>query len=764
MGVRVPEDRVVSLKVGELTNREEFGRGIVRIDTKTMNAIGVKEGDVVELQGKNITGAIAVRAYPADVGLNIIRMDGLTRRNAGVGVGETIKVKRADIKEAKRVVLAPAQKGIILQVHPDLIKKNLFMRPVTKGDIIAPFPVIKQRRGSPFEEFFGMDIEEMFFTPIPGETKLVVVSTNPGGIVRITEMTEVEVKSEAVDVEEKRVPTITYEDIGGLKDAIEKIREMVELPLRHPEIFERVGIEPPKGVLLYGPPGCGKTLLAKAVANESGANFIAINGPEVMSKWYGESEQNIRKIFEEAEKNAPSIIFFDEIDAIAPKREEVTGEVERRVVSQILTLMDGLKSRGKVIVIAATNRPNAIDPALRRPGRFDREIEIGVPDQKGRKEILQIHTRNMPLADDVDLDWLASVTYGFVGADLAALCKEAAMFSLRRNLPQISWKKQEELPQSVLEKIKVTKKDFENALKIVEPSAMREVMVEVPKVTWRDVGGLKEVKETLKEIIEWPLKHPEAFKRMGIKPPKGVLLYGPPGSGKTLLAKAVANESGANFISVKGPEILTKWVGESERKVREIFKRAKQVAPTIIFFDEIDAIAPRRGLEIGTRVTENVVSMILTEMSGLEELHNVVVIAATNRPDIIDPALLRPGRFDVQILVPAPDEDARLEILKIHTRNMPLAKDVNLRDIAKKTQGYSGADLEALVREAGLFALRKDFNAKYVTKNDFARALKKVKPSITKDMIRFYEEMERRIRAPVTKRKEEKEEPLEYVG
>ncbi|RLJ09779.1 MAG: hypothetical protein DRP15_02440, partial [Candidatus Aenigmatarchaeota archaeon] len=466
----------VSLKVGELTNREEFGRGIVRIDTKTMQRLGIKEGDVVELIGERKTGAIAVRAYPADVGLNIIRMDGLTRRNAGIGVGETIRVRRAEVKEAKRVVLAPAQKGIILQMDPEILKRNLFMRPVTKGDIITPFPVVKERKGSPFDDFFGIDIEQIFFTPIPGETKLVVVNTNPDGIVRVTEFTDVELKPEAVEVEEKVIPTITYEDIGGLHDAIQKIREMVELPLRHPELFTRLGIEPPKGVLLYGPPGTGKTLLAKAVANESGASFYAINGPEIMSKWYGQSEENLRKIFEEAEKNAPSIIFIDEIDAIAPKREEVTGEVERRVVSQILTLMDGLKSRGKVIVIAATNRPNAIDPALRRPGRFDREIEIGVPDQKGRKEILQIHTRNMPLADDVDLDWLASITYGFVGADLEVLCKEAAMSALRRNLPQISWKEQEELPPKVLENLKVTKKDFQNALKIVEPSAMREVM------------------------------------------------------------------------------------------------------------------------------------------------------------------------------------------------------------------------------------------------------------------------------------------------
>jgi transitional endoplasmic reticulum ATPase len=754
----------VALKVGELTNREEFGRGLVRLDTKTMSKLGIKEGEIVAMQGKNLTGALAVRAYPADIGLNVIRMDGITRRNAGIGVGETIKVSRAEPRDAKRVTLAPAQKGIILQMNPELLKKNLFMRPVSKQDIVMPFPVVKQKAHSPFDDFFGMNLEDIFFTPVPGETKLAVVSTNPDGVVRITEDTEVELKPEAVEtLEEARIPTITYEDIGGLHEEIKKIREMVELPLRHPELFTRLGIEPPKGVLLYGPPGSGKTLLARAVANESGASFTAIAGPEVMSKWYGQSEENLRKIFEDAEKNAPAIIFFDEIDAIAPKREEVTGEVERRVVSQILTLMDGLKSRGKVIVIAATNRHNALDPALRRPGRFDREIEIGVPDQKGRKEILQIHTRNMPLTDDVNLDWLASITYGFVGADLESLCKEAAMLSLRRNLPDLSWKKEEELPAKTLEKIRVTRKDFENALKMVEPSAMREVLVEIPKVKWSDVGGLEDAKQNLKEAVQWPLDHPAAFDRIGIRPPKGVLLYGPPGSGKTLLAKAVANESGANFISIKGPEIFSKWVGESEKRIREIFKRAKQVAPTIIFFDEIDALAPRRGLDVGTRVTENVVSMILTEISGLEDLHNVVVMAATNRPDILDPALLRPGRFDRQILVPAPDERARLEIFKIHTSRMPL-KGINLNKLAKETDGYSGADIEALAREAGLFALRRDFKAKSVGPSEFKKATSQIKPSINQDMVRFYEQIAERLRARVKKKKEAKEEEMVYVG
>jgi len=765
------EQKEISLKVGELTDRTESGRGIVRIDSKSMSELGIREGDVVKLEGQRKTAAIAVRAYPADAGLSLIRMDGITRRNAGIGVGETIKIEKAELKGAKKVVLAPAQKGMRLLVSPDLMRKNLLLRPVMKGDILTPFPVVRRRErrsSSPFDDIFssfGIDIEnfeDFSFTPMPGGTKLAVVSTNPEGVVKITDETDLEINPEAMEIEEKAIPTITYEDIGGLHPAIEKIREMVELPLRHPELFRRIGIDPPRGVLLYGPPGTGKTLLAGAVANESGASFFNIAGPELMSKWYGGSEENLRKLFENAEKSAPSIIFIDEIDAIAPKREQVTGEVERRVVSQLLSLMDGLKSRGKVIVIAATNRPNALDTALRRGGRFDREIEIGVPDTKGRKEILQIHTRNMPLAADVSPKELANVTYGFVGADLEALAKEAAMSALRRNLPGISWKKSEQLDPKLLEKLQVTKKDFENALKMVEPSAMREVMIEVPNIRWDDVGGLEEVKQTLKEMIEWPLKHAKSFERVGIRPPAGILLYGPPGCGKTLLAKAVATEAGANFISVKGPEVLTMWVGESERKVREIFRRAKQVAPSIIFFDEIDSLAHRRGLELGTRVTENIVSQILTEMSGLEDMHNVVVVAATNRPDILDSAMLRPGRFDRQVLVPSPDEPARLEIFKVHTKKMPLGKDVNLKKLAGETEGYSGADIEALVREAGLNSLRQDMAAKYVSKKHFSEALKKIRPSIDDIMIEYYEKMMDRMKAKATKG--ETKEDLGYVG
>jgi transitional endoplasmic reticulum ATPase len=740
------------LKVGELTAREEAGRGIVRIDSNNMNKLNIKEGDVVEIEGNRKTAAIAVRAYPADVGLNIIRMDGITRRNSGGGVGELVKVKKADVKEAKRVTIAPAEKGMIIHISPNLIKQNIYMRPVAKGDILIPSPVVRRRArgGNIFDEFFGADFVDTMFTPFSGEIRFVVTNTDPSGILKITDITDLEILPELPDsmkMDEKSIPAVTYEDIGGMRTVTKKLREMIELPLRHPEIFDRLGVEPPKGVLLYGPPGTGKTLLARAVANESGANFVSISGPEVMSKWYGQSEENLRKIFEEAEKNAPSIIFIDEIDSIAPKREDATGEVERRVVSQMLTLMDGLKKRGKVIVIAATNRPNAVDPALRRGGRFDREIEIPVPDREGRLEILKIHTRNMPLKN-VDLGSLADITYGYVGADLWSLSKEAAMSAIRRVLPDIKWKEQEELPKEIIEKLQVTKEDFEEGLKMVEPSAMREVLVEIPKVKWNDIGGLEEVKQALIEMVEWPLKNPEGFKRMGIEPPHGILLYGPPGTGKTLLAKAVASESGANFISVKGPELKSKWMGESEKMIRDLFRRARQVAPTVIFFDEIDSLAPRRSGSGNEHASESIVSQLLTEMSGLEDMKGVVVIAATNRPDIIDPAVLRPGRFDRHIMVPPPDEKARLEILKVHTGNMPL-KSVDLKEMAKLTDGFSGADLDSLCREAGMNALREDVKANEVKAKHFEEALKKVTPSISKDVRAHYEkfvERQKRIR------------------
>ncbi len=1226
----------LKIKIGELSDREDYGRGIARIDSKKMAELGIREGDVVELEGTRKTPAVAVRAYPADVGRDVARIDGLVRKNAGTSIGDLVTVRRADPKEAKKVTLAPAEKSTVFHISPNLLKQNLYMRPISKGDIIIANPVFRKgggRRGEDiFEEMFGFGFEEVFFGT---EVKLVVVKTNPEGPVQISDMTEVELMPESVEVEEVKVPTVTYEDIGGLKEVVPKIREMIEVPLRHPELFERLGVEPPKGVLLHGPPGCGKTLLARVVANEAGANFISVAGPEVVSKWYGgslpydenivisengrtkfvkigelvdsdnyegkkalafdekgkitfapikglilhpndlkmyeistrsgrkikvteshslftlqgtkivsvktkelepgksyvavpkkilqaeqivekinlletfaekdyglvvrskellkaaveklgvnraakilcvrekyvydilskdvgvriskfmklakeaglelkpgeieistkfksipavlelsnelceflglwiaegsynyentnretfrvslnekevdyyknlceklfgsvtvyrkrgtkgcdiyinnrafssvmralgfeagahkkkvpeiiyslprekiasflkgcfsgdgslyknqhgvptieystrsnglagdvmylllyfgivakvystkqkdgvsqrvcftgaqnlsvfkeigfaelqknmeienyiksvkwtrsqqipitgeiknlvaerlpnwsgsatigsavveaaelgdlilvaesdiywdlveeireveckdkyvydisvdpcqnfvggfggifahNSEENLRNIFQEAEKNAPSIVFFDEIDAIAPKREEVTGEVERRMVSQLLSLMDGLKSRGKIIVIAATNRPNALDPALRRGGRFDREIEIPVPDKNGRKEILQIHTRYMPMEKDVDVDKLSEITYGYVGADLAALVKEAAMHTLRRLLPDISGlKADEQIPKGVLEKLRVTKEDFDYALRMVQPSAMREVLIEIPKVKWSDVGGLEEVKQSLKEAVEWPLKYKDSFKRLGVKPPRGILLYGPPGCGKTYIAKALANEAGTNFISIKGPEVFSKWVGESEQRIRDTFRRAKQVAPSIIFFDEIDSIVPRRGLEAGTRVTEQVVSQILTEMSGIEEMEGVVVVAATNRPDIMDPALLRPGRFDRLIYVPSPDEKTRVEILKVHTKSMPL-KGVNLEKLSGDLDGYSGADIEAVVREAALEAMRENINAKEITTKHFEHSLKKIKPSITEGLVKKYQ-------------------------
>ncbi len=739
------EGKEIKLKVAEAM-QDDVNKGIVRIDSRAMNELGVKPGDIVEIEGERKTVAIVDRAYPADVGLRIVRMDGLTRYNAKTGIGEEVILRKADVKEANKISIAPAQKGVYIQVHPETIKRSLLGRPVVQGDIISIGASKRRRRFS--DDLLASIFQDLdFFTLGFGEMKFVVVNTHPKGPVVITEITNIHVSPEAVEVRAERIPEVTYEDVGGLKEEIQKIREMVELPLKHPEIFARLGIEPPKGVLLYGPPGCGKTLLARAVANESDAYFISISGPEVVSKWVGEAEKRIREIFEEAEKNAPAIIFIDELDAIAPKREEATGEVERRMVSQLLTCMDGLKKRGRVIVIGATNRPNALDPALRRPGRFDREIEIGVPDRDGRLEILKIHTRNMPLAKDVDLGKLADITYGFVGADLEALCKEAAMNVLRKVLPELRKIGEGPVPKEILEKLVVTMDDFKEALKVVRPSAMREVLVEIPKVKWEDVGGLEEVKQKLKEAVEWPLKFPEVYSRMGIRPPKGILLYGPSGCGKTLLAKAVATESQANFISVRGPELFSKWFGESEKAVREIFRKARQVAPCIICFDEIDAIAPRRGLQYGTHAVESVVNQLLAEIDGLQELSDVVVIGCTNRPDIIDPALLRPGRFDRLILVPPPDEKARLEILKIHTRNMPLAKDVDLKKIAQLTENFSGADLEAVCREAAMLALRENIEAKEVHMKHFEKAIEEVGPSLSKEEMKIYESFEERAKA-----------------
>ncbi len=701
-------EQFIELEVAE-AYKNDVGRGIARIDSKTMEKLNVEAGDVILIEGTSKAAAVVWRARPEDEGLKVIRIDGITRSNAGVGLGDKVKVKKADAKIAQSISIAPTEE-IRFASDPEMFfKERMYGKAYVKGN-----KLVVNVLGNPF-----------YF---------IVTSTQPKGVVIVGNETRINVSEKPVSEQAHKIPTVTYEDIGGLKEEIMKIREMVELPLKHPEIFETLGITPPKGVLLYGPPGTGKTLLAKAVANEAEANFYSINGPEIMNKYYGESERALRDIFEEAEKNAPSIIFIDEIDAIAPKREEAHGDVERRVVAQLLTLMDGLKGRGQVIVIGATNRPDDIDPALRRPGRFDREIEIGVPDRNARKEILEIKTRGMPLAEDVDLDKIADLTHGYTGADIEALVKEAALRAVRRIVPDIAKFEGNKLPTEVLEKLKVTMDDFMHAYKIVQPSALREVLIQKPNVKWDDIGDLEDAKQELREVIEWPLKYPEEFEKLGIKPPKGVILHGPPGTGKTLLAKAVANEAEANFIAVKGPELISKWVGESEKHIREVFRKARQTAPTIIFFDEIDSIASSRGRGLDSGVTERMVNQLLTELDGIEELEKVVVIAATNRLDMVDPALLRPGRFDRIIEIGMPDEKARLEIFKVHTRKMPLAKDVKLEELAKETEGFTGADIEAVCREAAMNALReakaKGKKVEKVSKKHFIEAIKKVKEAL----------------------------------
>jgi len=710
----------IQLRVGDARQRD-VGRGIARIDQKTMQKLGISAGDVIEIVGKRTTSAIAWPAYSEDQNRDMLRIDGFSRKNAGVAINEFVIVRPAKVKTAMTLTLAPADMRLnVDEDFTNFVRNRLMERTLVEGDTTL---VMMLGHAIPF----------------------MVTKTRPHGIIKVTAETKLSILNEPAP-EGKGLPRTTYEDIGGLHEELQRVREMVELPLRHPELFQRLGIEPPKGVLLHGPPGCGKTLLARAVANESEANFFSINGPEIMSKFYGESEARLREIFQQAQQNAPSIIFIDELDAIAPKREEVTGEVERRVVAQLLALMDGLSGRGNVIVIGATNRPGALDPALRRPGRFDREIEIAVPDKTGRHEILQIHTRGMPLAEDVDLKKLSNITHGYTGADLSALGRETAMKALRRYLPQINLE-EERIPPSVLEKMEVTMEDFVNAYKEITPTAMREVYIEVPSVRWTDIGGLEGVKQELKEAVEWPLKTPEVFTRLGIKPPKGILIYGPPGCGKTLLARAVATESEANFITIKGPEVFSKWVGESEKAIREVFRKARMAAPAVIFFDEMDSLVPRRGAGYSdSGVSERVISQLLTEMDGIVTLEDIVIIAATNRPDLVDPAVLRPGRFDRLIYVPEPDEESRKQIFKIYTKDMPLAKDVNIANWVTQVKGYSGADIEALCREAAIHALRQDVNSKEVSTKDFEEALKHTGPSVTPDMEKWYKSFMQQVR------------------
>ena len=742
----------------------DLGRGIIRLDPTTLLKLQLSPGDIVEIRGKKKTTAKVWRADRQDWDQGLVRIDNFIRQNAGVSIGEKVTIKKVEAPEAKKLVLAlpesMTQGGPELQFGEhanEIIKRHILKRPVFRGDII---PIINSMSQPMTESLTTSQV-------IP----LVAVETEPSNtIVLVTEETLIELRKKPVQGYEKATRGVTtYEDIGGLGAEIMRVREMIEMPMKHPELFAHLNIEPPKGVILYGPPGTGKTLIAKAVANESGASFHYIAGPEIVGKFYGESEERLRKIFEEATQDAPSVIFIDEIDSIAPKRENVTGEVERRVVAQLLTLLDGMVERGQVVVIGATNRVDAIDPALRRPGRFDREIHIGVPDTKDRYEILQIHTRGMPIerdeepeelekveteADEAALERerkekadkylmsLAERTQGFVGADLLALVQEAAMRCLRENLPDLDLEK-EAIPPERLEKIVVTKKNFEDALMEAEPSALREIYVEMPNVSWNDVGGLDEAKQSITEAVEWPIKNPEKFARMGIKAPRGILLYGPPGTGKTLIAKAVAKESNANFISVKGPEIFSKWLGESEKAIRETFRKARQVAPCVIFFDEIDSIASMPGMEsTDSHTSERVLNQLLTEMDGLESLRDVVVIAATNRPNLLDPAILRPGRFDRLVYIGSPDRKGRLKIFRIHTKGTPLYENVNLEALADETEGYVGADIESVSREAVMIALRENFDIEYVEMRHFKEALKKVKPTITENIAQFYEKIE----------------------
>ena len=722
---------------------EDSGRGLARMSRATMAALGLAEGDIVEIIGRRTTAARAVAPYKEDEGLELLRIDGLQRANAGVGSGDFVVVRKADSRPAQRVVFAPAQQNLRLQGSPYGLKRSFFHRPLTAGDVVATTGQQQVDRGD-----MPPQLQQMLAAPAYAlqEIRLAVVSTVPKGIVHIEADTEVELRPEYEEPREHRRADVTYDDVGGMAETIDQLREMVELPLRYPELFQRLGVDPPRGVLLHGPPGTGKTRLARAVANESDAEFFLINGPEIMGSAYGESEKKLREIFDAATKAAPSILFIDEIDSIAPKRGQVTGETEKRLVAQLLTLMDGLEARTNLVVIAATNRPEAIDEALRRPGRFDREIIVGVPDERGRREILGIHTRGMPLGDRVDLAELARTTFGFVGADLAALAREAAIEAVRRIMPRLNLE-EGTIPPEVLDDLYVSREDFLEALKRVQPSAMREVMVQAPTVRWDDVGGLDDARMRLQEGVELPLKDPDAFRRIGIRPAKGFLLYGPPGTGKTLLAKAVAREAQANFIATKSSDLLSKWYGESEQQIARLFARARQVAPTVIFIDELDSLVPARGGGLGEpQVTERVVNTILAEMDGLEELQSVVVIGATNRPNLVDPALLRPGRFDELVYVGVPDAAGRRRILGIHTAKMPLEDDVDLDDLAARTERFTGADLEDLVRRAGLYALRQSLDVQRVSMSHFERGLADTRASVTPEMEKEYETIEAKLK------------------
>ena len=732
----------IKVRIEEL-EKSRSGRSLCYLDQEIVENMGLSTGSIIEIRGKKKTTGIVVASI-ADKGRGTIRLDGLQRLNAGATIGEFISIRLAKIYPAEEIVLTPTKANIDLKKQSESILAKLIDKPVVTGDIVEVLGAVYQKTDpdNPMNQMMNMFMRSQKRRPTLGLLRLVVENTSPANkIVKITRDTRIKV-NKRVALLNVSGGIVTYDDVGGLTDEIQRIREMVELPLKHPELFHRLNIDPPKGVLFYGPSGTGKTLMAKAVSQESNAYFISINGPEIMSKFYGASEGRLREIFDDAEKNAPSIIFIDEIDSIAPKRSDTSGEVERRVVSQLLSLMDGLQGRGHIIVVGATNRINALDEALRRPGRFDREIEFGVPTVKGRKEIFQIHTRGMPLEEDVALNRYSEITYGFAGADIMAVCREAALFSLRRILPKINL--DEPIPSDIIQELRISDKDFIQATNMVEPSAMREIMIDIPDISWEDVGGLEDIKSELQEAVEWPLKYPKLFEKAGIRPLNGIILFGPPGCGKTLLAKAVASESKCNFITVKGPEILSKWVGESQKSIREIFRKGRQASPSIIYFDEIDAITAVRMSYDGTGsgVTSSIVNQILVEMDGLEDRKGVIVIASTNRPDLVDSALLRPGRFDRLLYVMAPDLESRKKILEVHTHSMPLANDVSLKHIAQITDGYSGADLENVCREAGMQAIREKMeDIDKIEYKHFEFALSKIKSTLPTEIIEKYEDM-----------------------